>query len=519
MKKRICFLLIAAILLISVLPTTVFAQEEEPATYSIFDMDIPFENMVDCYRTTSTTIGDLQQLNYFDYVYSGIRGKQIDTLVPDVVNNPDNYYYRFSKGSDGVSIVLTLYKHSDANYSFVLSDDGAIQTYGEACFIYVADDGYYGTFVSFRDKEYHMCGSYSSHTVNYPRDDESSLESTRRSCILCGCGETFIIEGCNPTIAQLEALPLTEGMLQVEHEHRYGSSGKCVCGKARYSAEVDSSEAGAYEDTEVEGMDAVLEDHFPGEEETVEVFLQIKEEPKNEAEMQAITQAADDRQLDFLTLSLIKIFNGGEPQDIGSDNNRLLTIILPYSSWGKRVEAIYRYHDGNVDLLTTTPNSDGEYFTATKETVTVYAKKFSTYAIGYVEIDEKLQDTTYEYHVEPTFTVTIPERVQLEQTYTVSVNDVVIGYNEQVRVCISSTSDENNAFTLANSFGDKIGYSVMMDGSEVALQQSLLTVCPGTNPDGSVDLTFVQSGSAQYAGSYTGTITFAILVENTADLS
>lgn len=519
MKKRLCFFLIAAILLTSILPTTVVAQEEEVATYSIFDMDIPFENMVDCYRTTSTTIGYMQQLNYFDYVYSGIHGKQINALVPDVVNNPDNYYYRFSKGSDGVSIVLTLYKYGDSNYSFVLSDDGAIQTYGEACFIYVAKNGYYGTFVSFRDKEYHMCSSHSSHTVNYPREDESSLESSRRSCILCGCGETFIIEGRNPTIAQLEALPLTEGMLQVEHEHHYGSSDKCACGKVRYSAEVDSSEAGAYEDTRVEGLDAVLEDHFPEEDETVEVFLRIKDEGENEAEKEAITLAADNRQLDFLDLSLIKIFNGGEPQDIGSENNRLLAVTIPYSSWGKRLEAVYRYHGDSVETLSTTPNSDGEYFTATKETVTVYAKKFSTYAIGYVEIEEKLQDTTYEYHVEPTFTVTIPERVQLEQTYTVSVNDVVIGYNEQVRVCISATSDGDNAFTLANSFGDKIGYSVMMDGSEVALQQSLLTVCPGTNPDGSVELTFVQSGSAQYSGSYTGTITFAILVENTANLS
>ena len=76
MKKRICFFLIAAILLISMLPTTVFAQGEELVTYSIFDMAIPFENMVDCYRTTSTTIGYMQQLNYFDYVYSGIHGKQ-----------------------------------------------------------------------------------------------------------------------------------------------------------------------------------------------------------------------------------------------------------------------------------------------------------------------------------------------------------------------------------------------------------------------------------------------------------
>ena len=75
MKKLISFLL-AAVMLISLLPTAALAEEEETATYSIFDMDIPFENMVDCYRTTSTTIGDLQQLNYFDYVYSGIRSEQ-----------------------------------------------------------------------------------------------------------------------------------------------------------------------------------------------------------------------------------------------------------------------------------------------------------------------------------------------------------------------------------------------------------------------------------------------------------
>ena len=516
MKKLISFLL-AAVMLISLLPTAALAEEEEAATYSIFDMDIPFENMVDCYRTTSTTIGYMQQLNYFDYVYSGIHGKQIDALVPDVVNNPDDYYYRFSKGSDGVSIVLTLYKYGNANYSFVLSNDGAIQTYGEACFIYVADDGYYGTFVSFRDKEYHMCSSRSSHTVNYPRDDESSLESTRRSCILCGCGETFIIEGRNPTIAQLEALPLTDGMLQVEHEHRYGSSGKCACGKVRYSAEVDSSEAGAYEDTEVEGLDAVLEDHFPGEEDTVEVFLQIKEETENEAETQAITQAADGQQLDFLDLSLIKIFNGGEPQDIGSDNNRLLAVTLPYSSWGKHVETVYRYHNGNVDLLTTIPNSDGEYFVATKETVTVYAKKFSTYAIGYMEIEESLQSVTYEYSVVPTYTVTIPSEVKLGQTSTVAANNVVLEYGKYVRVLLCNTSDDQGAFALQNSFGDKIGYDVTVDGDAVELGQTLLEVHPGTSADGSVELTFSQPTGVQYSGSYTGTVTFAILLEAEED--
>ena len=79
MKKLISFLL-AAVMLISLLPTAALAEEEGVATYSIFDMDIPFENMVDCYRTTSTTIGYMQQLNNFNYVYSGIHEKRINTL-------------------------------------------------------------------------------------------------------------------------------------------------------------------------------------------------------------------------------------------------------------------------------------------------------------------------------------------------------------------------------------------------------------------------------------------------------
>ena len=210
--------------------------------------------------------------------------------------------------------------------------------------------------------------------------------------------------------------------------------------------------------------------------------MQIKEETENEAETQAITQAADGQQLDFLDLSLIKIFNGGEPQDIGSDNNRLLAVTLPYSSWGKRVEAVYRYHDGNVDVLTTTPNSDGEYFVATKETVTVYAKKFSTYAIGCMEIEESLQSVTYEYSVAPTYTVTIPSEVKLGQTYTVAANNVVLEYGKYVRVLLCNTSDDQGAFALQNSFGDKIGYGVTVDGDAVeilAVDTALPMMCEG----------------------------------------
>jgi hypothetical protein len=168
-------------------------------------------------------------------------------------------------------------------------------------------------------------------------------------------------------------------------------------------------------------------------------------------------------------------------------------------------------------MLTTIPNSDGEYFVATKETVTVYAKKFSTYAIGCMEIEESLQSVTYEYSVAPTYTVTIPSEVKLGQTYTVAANNVVLDYGKYVRVLLCNTSNDQGAFALQNSFGDKIGYDVTVDGDAVELGQTLLEVHPGTSADGSVELTFSQPTGVQYSGSYTGTVTFAILLEAEED--
>jgi len=209
-------------------------------TYSIFDAIIPFKNMVDCQRTTYTTVGTMQQLNKFTYVYSGDKDKQIHNLVPDVKVNPDNYYYKFSQGS-GEKIVLTMYKYNDSSYSYVLSSNGSIQTYGDNCFLYVAigNANSYGCFVSFRDKEYHMCSGDSSHNHNtskYPHENANKLDSSRKNCILCGCGETYIIRGVNPSIDVLKNLPLVEGLVEIEHEHQYDPiTGKCPCGDSKIS--------------------------------------------------------------------------------------------------------------------------------------------------------------------------------------------------------------------------------------------------------------------------------------------
>ncbi|MBQ2391555.1 MAG: hypothetical protein II306_07275, partial [Clostridia bacterium] len=238
--KRTLGVLLTIAMLIGIFPTASFAtgtnaQQNETVTYSIFDAIIPFSNMVDCQRTTYTDEGKMQQLSGFDYVYSANADRQISDLVSDVVENPDDYYYRFSEEVDG-GITLTMYKYGDSTYSYELSQNGYMQTYGDNCFLYVADR--YGTFVSFRDKEYHMCDNH-THAENYPHEEVNSLDSSRKECILCGCGETFIIKGYKPSIADLKALPIVEGLVEIDHTHGYDETGKCPCGKYDNKTEID----------------------------------------------------------------------------------------------------------------------------------------------------------------------------------------------------------------------------------------------------------------------------------------
>ncbi len=48
---------------------------------------------------------------------------------------------------------------------------------------------------------------------------------------------------------------------------------------------------------------------------------------------------------------------------------------------GKKEYIALREHDGVIDVLTTTPNEDGEYIKVSGNTVTIYAKKFSPYSV------------------------------------------------------------------------------------------------------------------------------------------
>ena len=132
MKKLISFLL-AAVMLISLLPTAALAEEEEAATYSIFDMDIPFENMVDCYRTTSTTIGYMEieeSLQSVTYEYSV--APTYTVTIPSEVKLGQTYTVAANNVvlAYGEYVEVTLSATSGENNAFTLQNEvGDVITY------------------------------------------------------------------------------------------------------------------------------------------------------------------------------------------------------------------------------------------------------------------------------------------------------------------------------------------------------------------------------------------------------
>lgn len=125
------------------------------------------------------------------------------------------------------------------------------------------------------------------------------------------------------------------------------------------------------------------------------------------------------------------------------------------------------------------------------------------------------RSVTVEFLVAPTYMVTIPATVELGQTATISAENVVVEKGKQVVVKLSGTGESDNAFKLRTRQGAAVTYTVKNSGQAVAVGDTVLTVNPGTAHSGSTALSFVAPAdeSILYAGTYTGTVTFAVSVE------
>jgi len=101
----------------------------------------------------------------------------------------------------------------------------------------------------------------------------------------------------------------------------------------------------------------------------------------------------------------------------------------------------------------------------------------------------------------------------LGQELTILAENVVLEKGKQVEVTIAETSEPDNAFILRNGEASELEYTVERDNKLIAVGESILVVNPETASHGSVKLSFVAPANIQFAGTYSGTITFSVSVE------
>jgi len=116
----------------------------------------------------------------------------------------------------------------------------------------------------------------------------------------------------------------------------------------------------------------------------------VAEDPGN-SDQNMITGHAPGSSLGlFLEMNLNKsVTSGGSPVVTPlTASNTLLEIVVPLPAelQGKDNYIVYRCHGSEVQTLTTIPNTNGEYMmvNAGKTAITIHAKLFSTYSIGYL---------------------------------------------------------------------------------------------------------------------------------------
>lgn len=107
--------------------------------------------------------------------------------------------------------------------------------------------------------------------------------------------------------------------------------------------------------------------------------------------------------------------------------------------------------------------------------------------------------------------VTIDGTVTLGGSCNVKLENVVVEEGEQVVVRI----DDNQTFKLSNGQIGSVDYKVKVGTTEKGKGDVILAVNPKTADTGSVAVSFeCTTAKPQYAGDYTGTITFNVGVES-----
>ena len=172
-------------------------------------------------------------------------------------------------------------------------------------------------------------------------------------------------------------------------------------GKVNSKLEVKDEGGVVTPDVVVDGLqeeaEAVKDANGAAIEVTVTMTVQAEAPDNSNPEHAAIKAVADSgATIDFLDISVIKeVFDGSNVGTSSiSETRTVMEIVVPYDFTGKYSVTVYRQHGSEaakaLTKLTDKPDSPADGFfwmDKTNGNIHIYAKKFSTYAIGYTTSD------------------------------------------------------------------------------------------------------------------------------------
>jgi len=259
-------------------------------------------------------------------------------------------------------------------------------------------------------------------------------------------------------------------------------------------ATVDNTAAGSYAGTTVSGWGDLATKDEAGNAYAPNVVVEVKltvtaqtENSAPEAEVTAIKNSASGKTLQFLDLTLSKTVDGTPIANFGSTNSQLLTIVIPFQKSNKQNITVYRYHGTQAEVLTENPPADAEGFVVGTNSITIYAKKFSTYAIGYT-VSVVTPPSSGESYT-PTYTITVEKadngEVKANRSYASSGSTVTITVDPETGYVLNklTVTDERGNNIEVTDKGDGT-YTFKMPSRKVTVTAAFATdgsysTCPG----------------------------------------
>lgn len=134
--------------------------------------------------------------------------------------------------------------------------------------------------------------------------------------------------------------------------------------------------------------------------------------------------------------------------------------------------------------------------------------------------DPKTGDTTVSFHVDPTFTITIPTTVKLERqekegtvTYesdgTISASEGLrLKNGDQIKVALTTCD-----YKLSSKEKATLDYSVKVGNMAITADNNTVATFTTSTQAQTSTLHFI-AGDPEYAGEYSDTVTFTIAIES-----